>query len=317
LRFAVQLPTDRVAEGAEFVGPDAIAELACAAEAAGFDAVSVTDHPFPPARWVAAGGHHSLDPFVALSFAAAAATRVQLLTQVIVLPYRNPFLVAKAASTLDVLSGGRLILGVAAGYLEPEFAALGADFANRNGVTDEAIDAIRAAWTGEPVDLAGRGFVAKGNAQLPRPNQRAGREASGPPGHRDGPPIWVGGNSRRAIRRAVERGQGWHPFPAPSKLASHARTAAMESLEDLRAGIAFAREHAAKVGRTEPLDVCLVPFGFDMGARAPADFSRFQGQVEEYAAAGVTWLAMNVPATSRREWCDRAAALGEALLRGR
>jgi probable F420-dependent oxidoreductase len=294
----VQLPTDRVAEGAEFVGPDAIAELACAAEAAGFDAVSVTDHPFPPARWVAAGGHHALDPFVALSFGAAATTRVQLLTQVIVLPYRNPFLVAKAASTLDVLSGGRLILGVAAGYLEAEFAALGADFANRNDVADEAIDAIRAAWTGAPVDLDGRGFRALGNAQLPRPLAVKG------------PPIWVGGNSRRAIRRAVERAEGWHPFPAPAKLASHARTAAMESLEDLRAGIAFAREHAAKIGRTAALDVCLVPFGFTMGAQMPTDFVRFREQVEEYSAAGVTWLAMNIPATSRREWCDRVAALG-------
>jgi len=302
VRFAVLLPTDRVTEGAEFVGPDAIAELARAAEAAGFDAVSVTDHPFPPARWVAAGGHHALDPFVALSFAAAATTRVRLLTQVIVLPYRNPFLVAKAASTLDVLSGGRLILGVAAGYLEPEFAALGADFANRNQVADEAIDAIRAAWTGEPVNLVGRGFVAKGNAQLPCPEQS------------NGPPIWVGGNSRRAIRRAVERAQGWHPFPAPAKLATHARTAAMESLDDLRAGIAFAREHAAKLGRTEPLDVCLVPFGFTMGAEMPTDFAQFREQVAEYAAAGVTWLAMNVPASSRTEWCDRVAALGEAFL---
>ena len=305
MRFAVQLPTDRVAEGAEFVGPDAIAELARAAEAAGFDAVSVTDHPFPPARWVAAGGHHALDPFVALSFAAAATTRVRLLTQVIVLPYRNPFLVAKAASTLDVLSGGRLILGVAAGYLEPEFSALGADFANRNDVADEAIDAIRAAWTGEPVDLAGRGFRASGNAQLPRPTQPSG------------PPIWVGGNSRRAIRRAVERAEGWHPFPAPAKLATHARTAALESLDDLRAGIAFARERAAKIGRTAPLDVCLVPFGFTMGAQMPTDFVRFREQVEEYAAAGVTWLAMNVPASSRTEWCDRVTALGEARAPGR
>lgn len=301
MRFSVQLPTDQVAQGAEFVGPAAIADVARAAEAAGFDAVSVTDHPFPPARWVAAGGHHALDPFVALSFAAAATTRLRLLTQVIVLPYRNPFLVAKAASTLDVLSGGRLILGVAAGYLEPEFTALGADFANRNDVTDAAIDAIRAAWTGAPVDLAGRGFAANGNAQLPRPAQASG------------PPIWVGGNSRRAIRRAVERAEGWHPFPAPAQLASHARTAAMESLDDLRAGIAFAREHAAKVGRTQPLDVCLVPFGFGMGDRGVNDPERLRADVARYAEAGVTWLAFTLPAPSRSAWCDSVASLGEAL----
>lgn len=301
MRFSVQLPTDHVAQGAEFVGPAAIAEVARAAEDAGFDAVSVTDHPFPPARWVAAGGHHALDPFVALSFAAAATTRLRLLTQVIVLPYRNPFLVAKAASTLDVLSGGRLILGVAAGYLEAEFAALGADFANRNDVTDAAIDAIRAAWTGEPVEIAGRDFFANGNAQLPRPLQASG------------PPIWVGGNSGRAIRRAVERAEGWHPFPAPAKLASHARTAAMESLDDLRAAIAVAREHASKVGRTQPLDVCLVPFGFAMGDRGNGDPDRLREDVARYTDAGVTWLAFTLPAASRAQWCDSVASLGETL----
>jgi probable F420-dependent oxidoreductase len=302
MRVSVQLPTDHVDAGAEFISAEAIAAMARAAEDAGFDAVSVTDHPFPPARWVAAGGHHALDPFVALSFAAAATTRLQLLTQVIVLPYRNPFLVAKAASSLDALSNGRLILGVAAGYLEAEFAALGADFANRNDVADEAIDAIRAAWTGEPVDRTGRDFAAKGNAQLPRPMQR------------DGPPIWVGGNSRLAIRRAVERGQGWHPFPAPAKLASHARTAAMESQGDLRAGIAFARAHAAKIGRSEPLDVCLVPFGFGMGSDAN-DLARLRDEIPRYAEAGVTWLAFTLPAPSRAAWCDSVASLGRALAR--
>lgn len=300
MRFALTLPTDHVQSGAEFVSADAIAEMSRTAEAAGFDAVSVTDHPFPPARWVAAGGHHSLDPFVALSFAAAATTRLRLLTQVIVLPYRNPFLVAKAATTLDALSNGRLLLGVAAGYLEPEFAALGADFANRNDVADEAIDAIRAAWSGEPVERSGRGFVAKGNAQLPRPSQ---------PG---GPPIWVGGNSRRAIRRAVERGQGWHPFPAPAKLASHARTAAMESLDDLRAGLAFAREHAKAIGRSEPLDVCLVPFGFGMGSDA-SDLARLRDEIPRYDEAGVTWLAFTLPAPGRAAWCDAVATLGDSL----
>ena len=302
MRVAVQLPTDHVQAGAEFVSGDAIAAMARAAEDAGFDAVSVTDHPFPPARWVAAGGHHSLDPFVALSFAAAATARLRLLTQVIVLPYRNPFLVAKAAASLDVLSNGRLILGVAAGYLEGEFAALGADFASRNDVADEAIDAIRAAWTGEAIDLTGRGFVAKGNAQLPRPCESGG------------PPIWVGGNSRRAIRRAVERAQGWHPFPAPAKLASHARTAAMESLEDLRAGLAFAREHAAAIGRRAPLDVCLVPFGLAMNDPA-IDLSRLAGELSAYAEAGVTWLAFTLPAPSRAAWCDAVAALGAAIAR--
>jgi probable F420-dependent oxidoreductase len=300
VRLALQLPTDRVDLPAEFLSAGAVAEMARAAEQAGFDALSVTDNPFPPARFLASGGHHSLDPFVALSFAAAATARVQLLTHVLVLPYRNPFLVAKAAASLDVLSGGRLVLGVAAGYLEGEFAALGADFARRNEVADEALDALRAAWRGEPVALAGRGFRADGNVQLPRPAR---------PG---GPPVWVGGNSRRAVRRAVERGDGWLPFPAPARMAGFARTAALETLEDLRAGVAYAREHAAKVGRTAPLEVCFVPFGFAMGTRC-GDPARLRDALPGYEAAGVTWLALSFAAVTRGAWIEQAARLAEAL----
>jgi len=300
MRFSIQLPTDQVSDGPEFVSAEAIAVMARAAEDAGFDAVAVTDHPAPTARWVAAGGHHALDPFVALSFAAAATTRMRLLTQVVVLPYRNPFLTAKAAATLDVLSGGRLILGIAAGYLAPEFAALGADFEARNQVTDEAIDVLRSAWRGDAIVHVGRSFIAKGTAQLPRPAQP------------EGPPIWVGGNARPAIRRAVERGDGWMPFPAPKSLAGHARTAPMESLDDLRAGLAYAREHAAKIGRTRPLDLCLVPFGYSLGAPA-GDLARLRDEIPLYAEIGVTWLAFTLPAPSRAAWCDAVAALGGAI----
>jgi probable F420-dependent oxidoreductase len=286
MRFAVQLPTSQVFDGDEFVSGPAITEMARAAEAASLDAVAVTDHPAPPARWVAGGGHHSVDPFVALSFAAAATTRLRVLTQVVVLPYRNPFLLAKAAASLDALSGGRLILGGAAGYLKPEFAALGADFDGRNEASDEAIDVLRAVWRGEPVDVAGRHFHAKGTAQLPRPAQP------------NGPPIWIGGNTRRAIRRAVERGDGWMPFPAPAQFAGWT--------------LAYAREHVAAVGRTTPLDVCLVPFGFERGAKCD-DFAGLVDLVPTYAELGVTWLAFDLPAPSRAAWCDTIAALGAAL----
>ena len=301
MRFAVQLPTDAVEAGDELLSAHAIAEMARAAEVAGFDAVSVTDHPMPPARWVAAGGHHSLDPFVTLSFAAAATERIRLLTHVLVLPYRNPFLVAKAAATLDVLSGGRLLLGVAAGYLEGEFAALGADFAARNESCDEALRALRAAWSGEPVSLEGRGFAARGNVQRPPPRQRPG------------PPLWVGGNAPRAIRRAVEHGDGWLPFPAPARLAGHVRTAALETLADLRAGIARAREHAAAIGRTAPFDVAFVPFGFDLGATRPPDPQALAAELAGYVEAGVTWLVLPIAAPTRSAWCDAVAAYAEPL----
>src|SRR4051794_41864011 len=173
MQVSLGLPTHRIDTGAEFVSGDAIASIARAAEDAGFAAVFVTDHPAPPAAWLDRGGHHALDPFVALSFAAAATTRLRLQTNLFVPAYRHPLLSAKAIATLDVLSGGRVIVGVGAGYLEPEFAALGADFERRNDVLDDALGAMTAAWTSDDVD---------GVTTAPRPVQQP---------H---PPIWVGGN---------------------------------------------------------------------------------------------------------------------------
>ncbi len=279
MRFAVQIPVENVEAPDEFLTAQAIGEMAHAAEAAGFDAGFVTDHPIPDARFVEHGGHHSLDPFVALAFAAAATTRLRLLTNAVVLPYRNPFLTAKAAATLDVASGGRLVLGVASGYLASEFAALGVPFEERNARSDEALRAIDQVFRGEPFELSGLAFEAKRQVALPRPVQRPR------------PPIWVGGNSRRAIRRAVELGDGWMPFPAAPGLAGAIRTAALPDLAALEAGLAHARDHAAEVGRSAPLEVCFVPFGFDFGAREAPDPAVFAEQLAQLEALGVGWLA--------------------------
>ncbi len=302
LCFSVQLPTDRVDRPDEFLTAGAVAEMARAAEAAGFDACFVTDHPFPGDRWLAAGGHHALDPFVALSFAAAATTRLRLQTHVLVLAYRNPFLVAKAAATLDVLSGGRLVLGVAAGYLKSEFAALGADFEVRNEAIDEGIRALKRAWTEEGVRFQGRGFAAAGNTMLPRPRQKP---------H---PPVWVGGNSRRAIRRAVELGDGWMPFPTAARTAPHLRTAPLESVADLAERLAYLRAHAESVGRTQPLDVCFVPFGLDRDSSGRVEPTRFLDSAAELSALGVTWLTVVLPADSRAAWAEAVARFGREIV---
>jgi probable F420-dependent oxidoreductase len=301
MRFTVQLPTHRVEEFDEFASGEAVGEMARAAEDAGFDACFVTDHPFPGDKWLAGGGHHALDPFVCLTWAAAATRTIRLHTHVLVLPYRNPFLTAKAAASLDALSGGRLILGVAAGYLKSEYRSLGADFEHRNALCDEAIVAIKRAWTEEGVELSGRAFEARGNTMLPRPVQKP---------H---PPIWAGGNSRMAIRRAVELADGWAPFPNSQSVASYQRTAVMGSLEDLATGLAYAREHAEAVGRSAPLDVCFAPVGVDMFADAPPDPALLVEQVESLASVGVTWTALSLPARSRAAWCEAVAATGAAL----
>jgi probable F420-dependent oxidoreductase len=302
VRFTLQLPTDRVDAGDEFVGGAAIAEMARCAETAGFDACFVTEHPFPSDRWLATGGHHALDPYVALSFAAAATTRLRIQTHVAVLAYRNPFLTAKAVATLDVLSGGRVILGVAAGYLKGEYEALGVDFEERNELTDEAIDALRQAWSESGIDTKGRHFHAHGNTMLPRPLQQP---------H---PPIWIGGNSRRAIRRAVEKAEGWIPFPTVGIASDRIRTAAIESVEDLEERVAYARAHAQAVGRAAPLDICFAPIGLALAGKNAAPPEQFAALTARLARLGVSWQALGIPAKTRAEWCERVSAFGDRML---
>ncbi len=248
------------------------------------------------------GGHHALDPFVALSFVAAATERIRLLTFIYVVTYRNPFLSAKAAATLDVLSGGRFVFGLAAGYLEPEFAALGVPFAERDELADEAIRAMKAAWSGAGVTFEGRHFAAHGHTALPRPLQQP---------H---PPIWVGGNSKRAIRRAVELGDGWMPIFNPAQHASRRRTPAIESAADIRARLDYAEELAARAGRTAPLEVVITARGLAAFGTPQFERQKFVDDVGELKAAGVTYLAVNLPAASRAEHADRIARFGADVL---
>jgi probable F420-dependent oxidoreductase len=301
MRVSYGLPTHRVDCGEEFLAPGAIGELAVAAEVAGFAAVYTTDHPFPGDDWLSHGGHHALDPLVALSFAAAATTDVLLHTNLYVLAYRNPFVAAKGIATLDVLSGGRTIVGLGAGYLEPEFEALGASFAERNDRMDEAMAALDAAWSGESVTFAGTGYRATGNTMLPRPRQRPR------------PPLWIGGNSRRAIRRAVESAEGWSPFPNPARLASRTRTAPLETAGDLAVSIDYARAHAAEVGRTEPLTICFIPEGLSMGAR-PVDEERVVASIGELAAIGVGWVSVALPGNTRAAQLSAIDQFGRNVL---
>ena len=179
-----------------------------------------------------------------------------------------------------------MVVGLGAGYLEPEFDALGASFVDRNDRLDEAMAAMEAAWTGESVTRDGVGFRAAGNTMLPRPRQRPR------------PPLWIGGNSRRAIRRAVESADGWSPFPNPARFAARTRTAPLETAADLAVALEYARAHAETVGRTEPLTVCFIPDGLSMGGR-PVDEERVVASIRELAAVGVDWVAVALPGDTR------------------
>jgi probable F420-dependent oxidoreductase len=302
MQFSIQLPTDRMEPPLEFVSGEAVAEMARSIENAGFDACFVTEHPFPSDRWMAEGGHHALDPWVALSFAAAATTRLRLQTNIAVLAYRSPFLTAKSVASLDVLSGGRVIVGVAAGYLHGEFDALGADFARRNELTDEAIVAMKRAWTEEGITGEGSGWQARGNTMRPWPLQKPY------------PPLWAGGNSRIAIRRAVAHCDGWIPFPTVGIRKERVRTAAIETLADLAKRIDYARAYAREIGRTAPLDICFVPFGLSMRDMSDLDSPHLRDRFEELAALGVTWLTVVLPARTRADYCDRVRAFGDDVL---
>lgn len=298
MQYCVSLHTDQVDLGDEFASGDGVAAVARAAEAAGIDAVFVTEHPFPEDGWMASGGHHALDPFVTLAVAAASTTRLRMLTNLCVVPYHNPYVLAKTALTVDVLSGGRLILGCGAGYLEPEFAAVGSTFADRNDRFDAAIDAMKAAWTQDGVPVAASGAT---HTMKPRPVQQP---------H---PPIWIGGNSRRALRRAVELGDGWMPFPNPAATAARRKTPELITLEQLTARLDEAHELEASTGR-RLRDVMFSPVGVDGYGTPGWDAAAFRQVVDEYAAIGVTMLAVHIPAHSRAEYLDLIAGFGADVL---
>ncbi len=301
MRFSVGLRNHGMERQNDSITPESVTSVARAAEEAGFYAVSVVDHPMPDDDWMRHGGHRHPDPFVALTLVAAVTTRLRLLTHALVVPYRNPFLTAKAAATLDALSNGRLILGVAAGYLEPEFAALGVDFSERNELFDEAVRTVKAAWAGESVHLEGRHFVARGHTLFPRPAQRP---------H---PPIWVAGNSRLAIRRAVEQGDGWMPLINPNPPLHPQRTPQIASVQVLRERLGYLRQHAAIVGRVQPVEV-VVPLGAAKFGTPAFSRDELLEQAATLREAGATCFVCSLPGETSGELAENVRAFGEDVL---
>ncbi|HZP43174.1 MAG TPA: TIGR03619 family F420-dependent LLM class oxidoreductase [Candidatus Binatia bacterium] len=180
-------------------GPADVRRVAEACDRHGFFYVAVCDHVCVPRAQAAAMSTVWYDPVATLGFVAAATARVRLLSYVWVAPYRHPLATAKAFATLDALSGGRVILGVGAGHLEGEFRTLGVDFARRGRLLDEAIDAVAAALADEWPVHEGPTWRFRDVGLRPRPVQRPR------------PPIWVGGSTPGALRRAAARGDGWLP----------------------------------------------------------------------------------------------------------
>jgi probable F420-dependent oxidoreductase len=262
-------------------GPEAVVRLARAIEAIGYDHIDVFDHvvmgfpvedrpagPYNPAMPI-------LEALVTLGHLAAVTTRVTLGTEVLVLPQREPTLVAKQVSTLDTLSGGRMRLGVGVGWQESEYEALGADFHTRGARLDEAIGLLRAYWGEARVDLAGPRYRAVAMAMEPKPPQ--GRRL----------PIWVGGHSEAAHRRVGRLGDGW--------LAG-----GVEDADGARKAIEAIRRHAEAAGR-DPAAIGLQsmvgrPPRDAEGKRFYAEPDRVVARVAALQAMGFGWASLNATA---------------------
>jgi probable F420-dependent oxidoreductase len=279
VRFVFHYPfTDGTAADMLDAGP--LVEVARVGERSGFYGMALTEHPVPDAAWLASGGHQTLDPFVAFGAVAGATERLRLITHLCVAPYRNPFMLAKAAATLDRLSGGRFVLGIGTGYLDTEFDALGVDIEERNALFDEALEVLPLHWSGQPFSFRGRHFDAREVIALPKPVQ-------------DPIPIWIGGNSRLSRQRAAERAQGWMPLSgAPPGMSI--RTPQIAALADLAEMITEMRQAAADAGRSEVIEVIYAYYSPSFTSPAE-DADGHREAMAEMEKAGVTLILITPP----------------------
>ncbi len=310
MKVSLHLPIENVIEATDH--GEALRIIAHTAEDAGFDACNLTDHPAPTAAWrnqtnmtkTGSGGHDAFDPFTGLAFIAAATSRIRLHTHILVLPYRNPFITAKAGATLDLLSGGRLTLGVASGYLQGEYDAVGVAFEDRGTIMTENLQAWKLAWSGEAVSLTGRTFKADNILPMPLPVQRP---------H---PPIWGGGNGEAAIRRAAQHCDGWSPFFAAPEHAAKTRTEALVTLDDMREKIAVLRAHLERAERAgQPFDICCAPPTKRVEDYTAAEARKIVDIVGQMAGLGISWIVASMPQGSLAQFLEGLHWYAEEVLR--
>lgn len=302
MRFTVMYPIAQAGYGDAYLEPATVIAFAQAAEAAGFDAIAFTEHPAPSRKWLERGGHHSFDPLAALAFCAGVTSTIRLMTFLLVVPYRNPFLSAKGIATVDVLSGGRTIVGTGAGYLRSEFAALGVPFEERNELYDEAVEAMLAAWGEDGYSGKGRHFEAIDQLSRPRPVQQP---------H---PPLWFGGNSRRSLERVARWGQGWCPMVADDGLASSTRTTAMTNDSDFSTRLEQLHVMLDAAGRDRAsVDVQLLSPEREQLAAANGSHAAHVERLAHLADLGVGWFVLDAP-TDPALALDALARYGDEVI---
>ncbi len=275
--------------------------VARTADELGFDSIAVPEHIVLPSEMVGLMGAFWTHAMTVMSFLAGATSRIVVDSCVIVLPYHDPVVLAKAVSTLDRLSGGRVRLSIGVGHAEREFEVLRVPFHERGRLTDEYLDAMVELWTSDEPVFTGRYVSFEGVAFEPKPVQQP---------H---PPIWVGGNSRAAMRRAA-RCDGWFPW--------------LITADELPPHLDYIRGLPAYAARGDrPFDVCLPvsvlavdeehrPLN-DRGGRvdAPAGGQAVVDAIGHLAEIGVTWTSVPLPpARSLGEYLEGLHRVAEEVL---
>lgn len=302
MRFTLEYPSELPSATDDFLRPDTVREVAVAAEAAGFHAIALSEHPAPSVKWRTNGGHNTLDPIAALGFMAGVTSQIKLMTNLYVLPFRNPYLAAKALTSLDLLSDGRLIAGLGAGYLRSEFSAVGVEFDRRAALFDEALAALWSIWVDPEMPVSGAGFSAVGPVWVQRPRQRP---------H---PPIWIGGNGDAALRRVVEYGSGWMPIIAAAQMAAAVRTATIHDAQQFARSVNRLRHWMDDAGRDpEALDVQVVCPPVDLDDAASLTHAR--ETLEELADHGATWAVVHADGSCPRAAIEFVEAFGATVIR--
>jgi probable F420-dependent oxidoreductase len=251
---------------------DDLVAVALAGEYHGYDFMTFPEHVAVPVEAAPVRGATYWAPLPTMGYVAAHTTRLRLATYVLVLGYHHPLELAKSYGTLDRLCRGRVILGVGVGSLEPEFSVLGVGFAGRGEQADDSLRALRAAWGQREPSYEGAHYSFGGmviDPCSPRPSA----------------PIWVGGRTRRSLRRAVELGDAWAPFGLPP---------------DIVAG------HLSAVPGAGGLDVVLAP---EPPVDPMADPEGVRATVERYAAAGATTLVFRFRQSSHAHLLEQMEAL--------
>ena len=285
MQFGLGLPNLSLVDPSE-----TLLRLAEAAEALAFDSIWVSDHVFIPyelganypysatGRLGLQATDHILDPLTTLSFLAGRVNGPRLGISVLIIPYRNPIVTSKMLVTLDVLSGGRVILGAGVGWMPEEFAALRASYTDRGRVTDEYLQIFKLLCTEEKPVFEGQHYQLSNIGFYPKPVQKP---------H---PPIWIGGYSHAALRRAVRLGDGWQPSNLEPEALAEKKALLYRWCEE--AG----RDPASLAISTRVNNVAFGDSGDTVGRPTPLSGSvqRIIDNIKRYEDAGVNHMVLGI-----------------------